>query len=498
MEYLQTLLISLFLFFSTMFLLTKSKPKPNLPPSLRNSLPVIGHLHLMKRPFHRKLLSFSRSLGNAPIIHLRLGQRQTYVVSSRAIAEECFTKNDIVFANRPVLMINKHLGYNATHMVGASYGDHWRSLRRITAAEIFSSMRLSMFLYIRKDEIRRLLLRLSRDSIHGFVEVEMKSLFTNLAFNNIIRTIAGKRYYGDDAEDEDEAKLARHLVSEAMAGDSGRNPADYLSFLRWFTDSEARIKDVAHRFDAFLQKLVDEKRAEKEKSKTMINHLLSLQETQPDCYTDLVIKGIILDLIIAGTDTVAITLEWALSNLLNHQDILRKARIEIDDKIGLDRLVDEPDIVNLLYLQNIILETLRLYPAAPLLLPHLSSEDCQVGGYDMPRGTMLLMNVWAIHRDPELWEESERFKPERFDKEGEAQKVMPFGLGRRSCPGAGLAHRLMGLTLASLVQCFEWERVGVEQIDMREGKGVTMPKKEPLRAMCRARVLAGNMREDFL
>lgn len=122
----------------------------------------------------------------------------------------------------------------------------------------------------------------------------MKSLFTNLAFNNIIRTIAGKRYYGDDAEDEDEAKLARHLVSEAMAGDSGRNPADYLSFLRWFTDSEARIKDVAHRFDAFLQKLVDEKRAEKEKSKTMINHLLSLQETQPDCYTDVVIKGIIL------------------------------------------------------------------------------------------------------------------------------------------------------------------------------------------------------------
>ncbi|KAG2319134.1 hypothetical protein Bca52824_012347 [Brassica carinata] len=149
-----------------MFLFTKSKPKPNFPPSLRNSLPVIGHLHLMKRPFHRKLLSISRSLGNAPIIHLRLGQRQTYVVSSRAIAEECFTKNDIVFANRPVLMINKHLGYNSTHMVGASYGDHWRSLRRITAAEIFSSTRLSMFLYIRKDEIRRLLLRLSRDSVH--------------------------------------------------------------------------------------------------------------------------------------------------------------------------------------------------------------------------------------------------------------------------------------------------------------------------------------------
>ncbi|CAH2076252.1 unnamed protein product [Thlaspi arvense] len=493
MDCLQILLLSVFLFLSTKLLLTKSKTKSNFPPSPANSLPVIGHLHLIKRPFHRKFLSLSQTLGNAPIFHLRLGQRHVYVVSSRTIAEECFTKNDVVLANRPVLMINKHLGYNATHMIGASYGDHWRSLRRITTSEIFSSLRLSTFLHIRKDEIRRLILRLSRDSLHGFVEVEMKSLFTNLAFNNIIRIIAGKRYYGDDADDEDEAQFVRQLVSEVVAGDSGRNPADHLSFLRWFTDSEARIKDVAHRFDAFLQKLVDEKRAEKEKSKTMINHLLSLQETKPDCYTDVIIKGIILDLIVAGTDTVSITLEWALSNLLNHQEILKKAIIEINDQIGLDRLIDEPDIVNLPYLQNVMLETLRLYPPAPLLLPHLSSEDCEVGGYHMPRGTMLLMNVWAMHRDPELWEEAERFKPERFEKEGEAQKLMSFGLGRRACPGAGLAHRLMGLALGSLVQCFEWERVGDERIDMREGKGVTMPKKEPLRALCKSRALAGNV-----
>lgn len=186
------------------------------------------------------------------------------------------------------------------------------------------------------------------------------------------------------------------------------------------------------------------------------------------------------DLIVAGTDIVPITLEWALFNLLNHQEMLKKARIEIDDKIGLDRLVDEQDIATLPYLQNIMFEMLRLYHPAPLLLPHLSSQDCEVGGYDMPCGTMLLMNVLVMHRDPELWEESERFKPERFDKEGEAHKLMSFGLGRRACPGAGLAHRLVGLALGSLVQCFEWERIGVEDIDMSEGEGVTMPKKEPL------------------
>lgn len=181
-----------------------------------------------------------------------------------------------------------------------------------------------------------------------------------------------------------------------------------------------------------------------------------------------------------------------MSNLLNHPEILKKARMEIDEKVGLDRLVDESDIVNLSYLQNIVLETLRMYPAVPLLLPHFSSEDCKVGGYDIPSGTMVLTNAWAMHRDPELWEDPEIFKPERFGKEGEAEKLFSFGMGRRACPGAGLAHRLINLALGSLVQCFEWERVGEELVDMTEDKGATLPKAIPLGAMCKARSIVGN------
>lgn len=193
-------------------------------------------------------------------------------------------------------------------------------------------------------------------------------------------------------------------------------------------------------------------------------------------------------MISAGTDTSAATLEWAMSSLLNHPEILMKVRAEIDDKVGLDRLIDESDIVNLRYLQNTVSETLRLYPAVPLLLPHMSSDDCKVAGYDMPRGTILLVNAWAMHRDPKLWEEPERFKPERFEKEGEIHKLMiPFGIGRRACPGAGLAQRVVSLTLGTLVQCFEWGRVGEELVDMTEDDGVTLPKMMPLRAMCRAR-----------
>jgi len=285
----------------------------------------------------------------------------------------------------------------------------------------------------------------------------MKSMFSNLTFNNIIRMLAGKCYYGDGAEDDPEAKRVRELIAEGMGCFGAGNTADYLPILTWITGSEKRIKKIASRLDEFLQGLVDERREGKEKRQnTMVDHLLCLQETQPEYYTDNIIKGIMLvsnilsslvdchiwykiiisfvlclyasnvlkSLILAGTDTSAVTLEWTLSALLNHPQILSKARDEIDNKVGLNRLVEESDLSHLPYLQNIVSESLRLYPASPLLVPHVASEDCKVGGYHMPRGTMLLTNAWAIHRDPKIWDDPTSFKPERFEKEGEAQKLL--------------------------------------------------------------------------
>lgn len=190
-------------------------------------------------------------------------------------------------------------------------------------------------------------------------------------------------------------------------------------------------------------------------------------------------------MIFAGNVTLTRTLEWAMLNLLNHPEVLKKARIEIDTEIGLDRLIDEPDCKNLPYLQCIISEIFRLYPAAPLLAPHRATDHCTVGGYDFPCGTTLIANVWAIHRDPDIWEEPEKFKPERFEKEGENKKLMPFGMGRRACPGSGLAQRVVSLALGSMIQCFEWERVGEEYVDISEA--TTMRPATPLLAMCRAR-----------
>ncbi|KAK2657562.1 hypothetical protein Ddye_010614 [Dipteronia dyeriana] len=469
----------------------------NLPPSPRPSLPIIGHLHLLKHPMHRTFHNLAQKYG--PIFSLRFGSRLVVVVSSASAAEECFTKNDIVFANRPNLLLGKHIGYNNTTLTLAPYGDHWRNLRRITTIEVFSSKRLNMFLSIRSDETKRLLEKLSRVSSQGgFSKVELKTMFSELTFNIMMRMIAGKRYYGDDVEDEEEARRFRKIMKEAVSYGGASNPGDFLPILNWIDggDFKNKVVSLSKRIDEFLQGLIDEhrnKQAGLESTDNMIDHLLSLQESQPEYYTDQIIKGLILVMLLAGTDTSAITLEWAMTNLVNNPEVLEKAKAELDDQVGHERLINESDVFKLQYLQSIISETLRLCPAAPVLVPHMSSDDCTVGGYDVPRDTILLVNAWAIHRDPKLWDEPDSFKPERFEtEERESRKLMPFGLGRRSCPGSGLAQRVVGLALGSLIQCFEWERVGDEKVDMSEGKGTTMPKADPLELLCKARPITNS------
>ncbi|KAK3412021.1 hypothetical protein EUGRSUZ_I00773 [Eucalyptus grandis] len=473
------------------FFLTR-EPK-NLPPS-PPSLPIIGHLHHLKLPLHRTLLSLSTKYG--PITTLRFGVRRFVVVSSLPLAEECFTKNDVVLANRPKLYIGKHLSYNFTTLILAPYGDHWRNLRKIATIEVLSSHRINLLSHVRRDEIQRLMLRLARGGFQTHHKVELKTLFSELTFNIMMRMIAAKRYYGEGLTiDEAEAREARELIKEFVGSNGISYLGDFLPILKLvdYNGVKKRVVELKEKFDAFIQGLINEHRRKKgdpELADSMISHLLHLQESQPEDYSDSMIKGLVLVLLVAGTDTSSLTLEWIMTNLLNNPEKLEKARNEIDSVIGHDRLVEESDVSNLPYLQCIILETLRLNTTVPLLVPHASSADCTIGGYFVPRDTIVLVNAWAIHRDREVWEDPLSFKPERFEGNGgEKQRklMLPFGLGRRACPGAPLAQRVMGWTLSLLIQGFDWKRVSEEKIDMTEGPGTTMPKVVPLELMCKVR-----------
>lgn len=462
-----------------------SKRYRNLPPH-PISLPIIGHLHLLKFPLHRTLQKLSVKYG--PIFSLSFGSRLVVIVTSPSVAEECFTTNDIVLANRPITLAVKLTGYNDKNLPFAPYGDYWRKMRKLATEEIFSPTRLKNFESTRQDEIAQLLKSLFRSSQQsGSAKVELKSKFSGLSLNLILRMITGKRYFDDEINNEEGKKVGK-LIKEMFEQAESTNPEDLLPFLQWldFRGLKKSLARLGEELDVFLQGLIDEHR--KETRNTMISHLLSLQESDPQYYTDLTIKAFVVGLISAGTDTSSTTIEWVMAVLLNNPYILEKARSEVDSRVGHDRLVDETDLPNLPYLQNIILETYRLYPAAPFLLPHFSSKDCKIQGYDIPRGTMLLVNAWAIYRDPLSWDNATTFNPERYEgKTVDPFTLMPFGRGRRQCPASSLANKVVGLTIASLIQCFDWSTVNGEKIKLEEGKGLTMPLAKPLEAICKPR-----------
>ncbi|KAK8923405.1 Isoflavone 2'-hydroxylase [Platanthera zijinensis] len=541
-----TFLIALFfslLPLSKFIIAAINRKKKNLPPS-PPSLPILGHLHQLKKPLHRSLARLSAQHG--PLLYLRLGTRPALLVSSFPLAQDCFTAKDAAFADRPKFPSVQLTTYNHTTIPFAAYGPEWRDMRRIACTEALSAGRLAFFSDVRTKEARFLAQTLFRDTARAgdreFTPVGLRMRLFGMAMNVMTGIIDGNRYYGEDECLDLKVKRFKEAVEESLILAGGSNAADFLPpGIGWVVGLRVRkrISWIHERRDGFVQSIVDKKRREREEedegtvARTLLDSLLLLQEKQPEQYSDRFIKAFILviismslfrlglehlfspalclgicgrnlligenkvppssnralSLILAGTDTTSNTLEWAMSLLLNNPEKLERARQEIDEQVGDNRLIQEADLVKLPYLLCIIRETLRMYPTGPVLVPHQSREDCTVGGYNVPCGTMLLVNAYAIQRDPAVWPKPEKFLPERFQdmRAEEIRNMLPFGMGRRGCPGESLAMRELGLALGTLVQCFDWRRICLGEVDMEEGRGISMPKATPLEALCRPR-----------
>ncbi|GKC26307.1 isoflavone 2'-hydroxylase-like protein [Tanacetum coccineum] len=291
-----TSLVSLYFLFKLLI----HKNGKNLPPS-PPSIPIIGHLHLMKGNMHRVLKNLSSKYG--PIMALRFGSRRVLVISSSSLAEECFTTNDIVLANRPFSLSGKYLGYDHTTVGAAPYGQLWRDLRRIMTLELFSSTRLKSYMSVRQDEAIILVKDLYQECSQDFLRVKMRSRIQGLSYNILMKIIAKKRFFGSDVEDFEEASKFKDVIREVFEVSAASNPSDCFKFLQWidFQGFEKRLSKLQHKSDTFSQSLIDEIRSkrsssssEKGDSKTFIDAMLSLQDTEPHYYTDDIIKGNIL------------------------------------------------------------------------------------------------------------------------------------------------------------------------------------------------------------
>nr|QNN89154.1 cytochrome P450 [Achyranthes bidentata] len=475
----------------------KSKNTAKNPPLPSNSWPIIGHLHLLGVLPHISLGKLADKYG--PIFMIKLGVHGAMVISSAEIAKECLGgNNDKVFLNRPNKIFVHHLAYDSAMLGFSQYGQYWREIRKITTVELLSNHRIELLKNVRISEVRSSSMKiLSVLSTAGSEPVDMKQWFNDISMNTIVRLISGKslkEYYQGEKYNEC-AKALRDFFELAGAF----VPGDVFPGLRWLDIGgfEKRMKKVGKLIDEMAEEWLEEHKRRR-KGKEM-DEKLDFMDVMLDIFergdekpskfdADTVIKATCMAMILAAADTTAVTLTWALSLLLNNKDVLNKTQHELDTVVGKQRQVQESDLKNLVYLQAVLKETLRLYPAAPLSVPRESITDCTVSGYHIPANTQLFVNLYKIHRDPHVWEDPTRFEPERFltinkdlDVRGQSYEFMPFGSGRRICPGISFALQVMQFTLANLLHGFEIRVNGDDGfVDMSEGFGLTNLKATPL------------------
>ncbi|XP_059067771.1 cytochrome P450 71AU50-like [Cryptomeria japonica] len=455
----------------------RNKGKLGLPPGPR-PWPLVGNLHLLGTFPPKSVTQLGKKYG--PIMFLRLGSVPTVVASSPAMAKEFLKTHDLIFASRPATSGAKYLGYERRDVALAPYGEYWRQMRKLCTMELLTTKRTESFRWVREEEATAMVRSVWEGSEKGMRSVELRNLISTLSLNTICRMFAGRRYSelsGGDSFLEIMTEIM-HLLGVIIVGDY----IPSLSFLD-LQGYRRRMKAVHKAYDAFAEKLIDERvelrrrRSKRSDNPDLLDVMLDMGESE---------SSEIQDMLLAGVDTSLITIEWAMTELLRNPKVMARAQQEIELQVGRDRIVRESDLVNLDYLRCVMKETFRLHPVGAFMVPHESTEGCNVGGYYVPPKTRLLVNVWAMGRDDCIWKDPLEFKPERFigssiDLKGQHFELLPFGAGRRGCPGMSMGSSVVHLAVAQLIHCFDWSVEG--EVNREEEFGLSLPKKFPLSAL---------------
>ncbi|XP_039167213.1 flavonoid 3'-monooxygenase CYP75B137-like [Eucalyptus grandis] len=479
-----------------------------LPPGPRG-VPFFGYLPFLGTNLHRKFAELAETYG--PIYKLRLGSKLYVVVNSPSLAKEIVRDQDMTFANRDPNIAGAIASYGARDIAFSSQGPYWRNLRKLFVQQLMSNMSLDACYGLRRQEVRKALSDLYRK--RG-LPVDIGELALLILVNMVMGMLWGGTLQGEKGEAV--ASEFREVVAKLMVLLGSPNVSDFFPALAWLDlqGVERDMKRVHQWLDGFIQPIIDcatkgttsgplkQKEGEpkcieqkKDFLQIFLDMEINLEDNQSPVDKNVALKAILMDVVIGGTDTTSTMVEWVMAELLQNRNVMNKVIHELTEVVGEDEMVEEHHLPKLKYLDAVIKEAFRLHPALPLLVPRTPNASCVVGGYMIPKGSNVFLNMGSIHRDPKIWDEPLEFRPERFlegpskyDFSGNNFAYMPFGSGRRICAGLALAERMLPYVLASLLHSFKWEIPPGSELDLLDKFGIVVKKMKPLVAIPRPRL----------
>ncbi|XP_062102515.1 cytochrome P450 84A1 [Humulus lupulus] len=469
-------------------------------------LPIIGNMSMMDQLTHRGLAKLAEKYGG--VFHMKMGYLHMVAISSPDTARQVLQLHDNIFSNRPATIAIRYLTYDRADMAFAHYGPFWRQMRKLCVMKLFSRKRAESWESVR-DEVDKTIRTVAKNT---GTTVNVGELVFKLTMDITYRAAFGS------SEQENQDEFIR-ILQEFSKLFGAFNIADFIPWLTWVDPQglNTRLPKARKALDGFIDRIIDEHIEKRERTNgvvddadaDMVDDLLAfysdkatVNESSEDLQNAIRltrdnIKAIIMDVMFGGTETVASAIEWAMAELMKSPEDLKKVQQEIADVVGLDRRLEESDFDKLTLLKCALKETLRLHPPIPLLL-HETAEDAEVAGYYVPKKSRVMINAWAIGRDKNSWVDPETYKPSRFLKEGVPDfkgsnfEFIPFGSGRRSCPGMQLGLYALELAVGHLLHCFTWELpdgMKPSELDMNDSFGLTAPRTNRLMAVPSKRVV---------
>nr|QWK52215.1 cytochrome P450 71B14-2 [Isatis tinctoria] len=463
------------------------KPKKNLPPGPPR-LPIIGNLHQLGSKPQRSMLELSEKYGS--LMSLKFGSVSTVVASTPETVKDVLKTFDADCCSRPYLTYAARVSYNRNDLAFSPYSKYWREVRKMTVIELYTAKRVRSFRHVREEEVASFV-DFTKQSASLAKPVNLNKKLMQLSGSVICRVGFGMNLKGSKLADTYE-----EVIQGTMEVLGSFAAADYFPIVGGLIDRitglHSRCEKVFKAMDTFFEQSIKHHLEDESLKDDIIALLLKMERGETGLgefqLTRNHTKGILLNILIAGIDTSSHTITWAMTHLITNPRVLKKVQAEVREVIKNKDDITEEDIEQLEYLKMVIKETLRMNPLVPLLIPRVASKDIKIGGYDVPKKTWIHVNIWALHRSPNVWKDPEAFIPERFmdneiDYKGLHFELLPFGSGRRMCPGMGMGMALVHSTLINLLYRFDWklpEGMDAKDVDLEESYGLVCPKKVPL------------------